>query len=130
MRHRSHSSAEFLLTDLALASLSIPSLTLTTLSLLTPTIETYPPTAIIVPLSLLDTILEIVHEEGEDGGSGSGPTIIVVGDQNRESDEKSRKSGVRILRWDDLVEGGAREEVSGGNVLEGIQPPGEAPFIS
>ncbi|KAG9000980.1 hypothetical protein FRB94_005056 [Tulasnella sp. JGI-2019a] len=113
-------SFEFLLTDLALASLSIPTLTLTSLPLLTPTIETYPPTAIVVAFSMLDETLELIHE-GEDH---TVPVIIVVGDQNNISPEKSRKSGIKIHRWDDLVEGGVREGAEdGSDGLDGVQAP-------
>lgn len=108
------SSFEFLVTDLALARLSVPVLTVTRLDLITPVIETYPPTAIVVPLTFLDHLLELVFDHIQEGTS---ITLIVLGDQNNVSKAKTEKTGIPIVRWEDLVE----TEV--GSSLEGLQEP-------
>ncbi|KAG8886179.1 hypothetical protein FRB97_007217 [Tulasnella sp. 331] len=112
-------SFEFLVTDLALASLSIPTLTLTSLPLLSPTLETYPPSAIVVAFSMLDQVLELIDEHK----AHTRPVVIVVGDQNDVSPEKSRKSGIKTFRWEDLVEGGVKERANDASGLDGVQSP-------
>ncbi|KAG8895979.1 hypothetical protein FRC01_012093, partial [Tulasnella sp. 417] len=108
------SSFEFIVTDLALARLSVPVLTVTRLDLITPVIETYPPTAIVVPFAFLDNLLELVFDHVQEGTS---ITLIVLGDQNNVSKTKTEKTGIPVVRWEDLVE----TEV--GNSLESLQEP-------
>lgn len=102
------------MTDLALARLSVPVLTVTRLDLITPVIETYPPTAIVVPFTFLDHLLELVFDHMQEGTS---ITVIVLGDENNASKTKTEKTGIPIVRWEDLV------ETDVGNSLEGLQEP-------
>lgn len=105
---------EFLLADLALASLSIPTLTLARLDLLADVLETYPPSAVIVPFEFIDHILELISDHVESGGD---LTVIVVGDQNGVTLEKSKKSGIKIVRWEEVAQTEAAPPP------EGLQPP-------
>ncbi|KAF8590544.1 acetyl-CoA synthetase-like protein [Ramaria rubella] len=89
---------ELLITDLALANHSIVSFTLTEISLLIPTLEKHAPTTIIIQQSFLEHILEHVADLRQSAHH----TIIVLGDNKQTSDLHSQRSGIRILRWEDL----------------------------
>jgi hypothetical protein len=81
----------------------------------TPVIETYPPTAVVVAFGILDSVLELIHEHAEEGKR---ITVVVVGDANNASEAKSQKSGIPIYRWEDLA------ETDSAGALDGISPPG------
>jgi long-chain acyl-CoA synthetase len=90
--------AEFLITELALASHSIPSVTLSSPSLLSPVLESHFPSAIIVEGSLLPHTLELIYELYEFERHS---VVIVVG----EMDENvlSNTSGqIEVARWADI----------------------------
>ncbi|KAG8970346.1 hypothetical protein FRC03_009619 [Tulasnella sp. 419] len=106
---------EFVVTDLAFASLSVPTLTLTRLNILSSVLDTYPPSAIVVQLSFLDPTLELLSENKETQNI----TVIVVGDHNKWSDDKGKRAGVNVVRWEDLVEAGLKSE----EALPKIDPP-------
>lgn len=89
--------AEFLITELALASHSIPSLTLASPSVLSPVLESHPPTAIIINGTFLPQLLELICELDELVHH----FIIVVG----EADEKvlSKMSNqIKLALWTDI----------------------------
>jgi long-chain acyl-CoA synthetase len=95
-------SVEFLVADLALAQNSIVSFTLASPSLLISALEKHSHTTIIVHESLLENTLEHVMELRQMNHH----SIIVVGDEKGSCLLHSQKSGVRILRWEDLEEKG------------------------
>jgi long-chain acyl-CoA synthetase len=106
--------AEFLITDLALASQSIVSFTLSSLSLLTAALVNHAPTAIIVPEQFLEHILEHL----KDLRQSAHHFIIVLGDEKGKSAQYSQQSGIRILKWEDI-------ETKGGTVpKQDLAPPG------
>jgi hypothetical protein len=47
-------------------------------------------------MSFLDQLLELLVEED------SKPAIIVVGDRLLISEEKGKKAGIRVLRWEEV----------------------------
>ncbi|KAG8906712.1 NAD-dependent malic enzyme, mitochondrial [Tulasnella sp. 403] len=106
-------SFEFLLADMAFASLSIPTITLTRLDLLTQVVSTYPPSVVVVGFDFLDHLLEMIVEDAEDGDR----IVIVVGDVNNISPSKSEKSKVPIYRWEDLF------ITKPSTSLDDLQPP-------
>jgi long-chain acyl-CoA synthetase len=87
-------SLEFLVSDIALASISVPSLTLSSLDLLSPVLDVHPPSAIIVNAEFLPHLLELIYEASEDAHH----TIIVVGSYQASSEQH----GAKILNWSDL----------------------------
>ncbi|KAI0003328.1 acetyl-CoA synthetase-like protein [Russula compacta] len=88
---------EFLITELALASHSIPSLTLSALSLLSPVLDLYPPSAIVVEGSLLPHTLELIYELHEFGHY----FVVVVGETDEKVLSQASKQ-VKVVQWADL----------------------------
>ncbi|KIJ44134.1 hypothetical protein M422DRAFT_67748 [Sphaerobolus stellatus SS14] len=103
---------EFLITDLALAQNSIVSFTLDSLSLVIPALEKHNPTTVIVHEHFLEHILEHVSDLRQI----SHHSVIVLGDDKGNSVGHSQKSGVRVLRWEDL-------EVKGKTLSKPEAPP-------
>jgi len=89
---------EFIITDLALAQISLVSFTLSTLSLLAPALQKHNPTTIFVHESFLEQIIEHLTDLRQN----SHRSIIVIGDDKGSSVLHSQKSGIRVLRWEDL----------------------------
>ncbi|KAL1947959.1 hypothetical protein VTO73DRAFT_13683 [Trametes versicolor] len=94
-------SLEFIVADLALASLSIPSLTLSSLALLSPVFENHAPSVIISQAEFLPQLLELVYEANE----SSQHTIVVVGDISNA--KLPRSNNVKIVKWEDVEREGA-----------------------
>jgi long-chain acyl-CoA synthetase len=86
--------AEFLITELALASHSIPSLTLASSSLLYPVLESHPPTAIVVEGKFLPNLLELMYKLCELAHH----FIIVVGEADEKVLSKVPKQ-TRLVHW-------------------------------
>lgn len=103
-----------MITDLALARQSIVSFTLSSFSLLIPTLELHAPTAIIVPAKFLEQILEHLADLRQLAHH----FLIVLGDEKGDGVRHSERSGIRILKWEDL-------EAKGKTLLKvSIPPPG------
>ncbi|KAF8520218.1 hypothetical protein BU17DRAFT_47102 [Hysterangium stoloniferum] len=105
-------SIEFLVTDLALANNSITSFTLSSISLLVPILKNHTPTTIIIRENLLENLLERVTDMQQ----STHHSIIVVGDEKQNSVPQAQKSGIRILRWEDL-------ETKGKSTQKLVVPP-------
>lgn len=100
--------AEFIISDLALASHSITSFTISSSTLLAPVFESHIPTAIITHAELLPQILELIYDAGDRTGNH---TIIVVGEPSPQA-MASVVSTVKILRFPDIEREGVRVEKS------------------
>ena len=70
-------------------------------------------------LDFLDTALELLSE-----AKSSSLTIILVGDQNRTGEVRGKKHGFNIIRWEELLEGGAKAAPPAN-----LKPAGESPTI-
>ena len=89
--------AEFLITELALASHSIPSLTLASPSLLSPVLEAHPPTAVIVDGGFLSHALELIYDLNESVHH----FVIVVGEADKTVISQA-SDRVKIVLWADI----------------------------
>lgn len=89
--------AEFLITELALASHAIPSLTLASPSLLSPVLESHPPTAVIVDGSFLPHALELIYDMNESVHH----FVVVVGEADKTVLSHASER-VKIVRWTDI----------------------------
>jgi long-chain acyl-CoA synthetase len=89
--------AEFLITELALASHSIPSLTLASASLLSPVLEAHPPTAVIVDGSFLPHALELIYDLNESVHH----FVIVVGEVDK-TVLSHASDRVKVVRWAEI----------------------------
>lgn len=104
-------SIEFLISDLALSTLSIPSFTVANLSLVVPVLSTHPPSAVFVPISHLEHVLEQIVDMKE----SKLISVVVVPEEGVQKDvEKLKsKSGVKIYMWEDVEDaGGLGEKVA------------------
>jgi long-chain acyl-CoA synthetase len=99
-------SAEFLITELALASRAIPSLTLASSSLLSPVLESNSPTAIIVDGNFFPHLLEVIYELHEYH------FIIVVGEADDKLVSKASRR-MKLALWTDIeAQGKAAEPIN------------------
>lgn len=89
--------AEFLITELALASHSIPSLTLASPSLLSPVLESHSPTAVIVDGSFFPHALELIYDLNESGHH----FVVVVGEVDKTVLSHASER-VKIVLWTDI----------------------------
>ena len=90
--------AEFLITELALASHSIPSLTLSSPSLLSPVLESHFPSAIIVQGSLLPHTLELLYELNDFGRH----SVVIVAGETDENVLSKASEQVKVVHWADI----------------------------
>lgn len=102
------SPLEWLLTDLALSTLSVPSIAITQLGLLASTLEHHTPNVILTHISFLDYVLEQISEEEQ----AQHISIIVVGDAGHVGTEKGRVAGIKVMPFEEV-------EASG----KGVQAP-------
>ncbi|GJJ12182.1 hypothetical protein Clacol_006423 [Clathrus columnatus] len=105
---------EFLITDLALSKISVTSFTMSTPSLLSKSLESFTPTTIFIDQSILETLLEHISDVHQSAHH----SIIVFGDEKQASVSLSQKLGIRILRWEDILE-------KGKTVLKPTVPPND-----
>jgi long-chain acyl-CoA synthetase len=89
--------AEFLITELALASHSIPSLTLASPSLVNSVLESHPPTAIVVEGNRLLDLLELIFKRRELAHH----FIVVVGEADQKVLSKVPKQ-TRLAFWEHI----------------------------
>ncbi|KAG5644993.1 hypothetical protein DXG03_007270 [Asterophora parasitica] len=94
---------EFIISDLALASHSILSHTLSSSKLLSRVLESFPPDAIIIHVSLLSALLELIY----DGDRTGNQTIIVVG-ETTPKDMASVASNIKVLNFAEVEREGVR----------------------
>lgn len=95
-------SFEYLVSVLALSACSVTPITISHLQLLNPVLEVHPPSAIIVQSTFLHTLLEQLADEKEEG-----LYLIVVGEIDALAESHSRKTGIKLVRWTELLESGA-----------------------
>lgn len=100
--------AEFIISDLALASHSITSFTISSSTLLALVLESHLPTAIITHAELLPQILELIYDAGDRTGNH---TIIVVGEPSPQA-MASVASTIKILKFPEVEREGVRVEKS------------------
>lgn len=105
---------EFLITDLALASQSIVSFTLSSFSLFKAALVKHAPQAIIIPKKLLEQVLDLI----EASGRSAQHFIIVLGVEKGSSTLHSVRTGIQIMRWEDIEEQGKLLAKSD------VEPPG------
>jgi long-chain acyl-CoA synthetase len=100
-----HSSTEFLISDLALATHSIPSFTVTSPTLLASIFQSHKFKTIITSAEFFP-ILKISYESGKCGIQ----TIVVVGDLEAEAATRAAWSGVNVFNFADVEALGAKME--------------------
>jgi long-chain acyl-CoA synthetase len=113
--NRSITAAEFLITDLALASHSIPSFTLTSPTLLAPVLEAHPPTAIVIDAGFVPHVLELLFDAAE----AAHHVVVVVGELDKQTASRIANR-IRLVRWSDIEAEGAS-----GEQLAPPTPPGK-----
>ncbi|KAB5594422.1 hypothetical protein CTheo_2199 [Ceratobasidium theobromae] len=93
---------KYLVSVLALSACSVTPITISQLQLLNPVLSVHPPSAIIVQSAFLDTILEQLADEKEEGLH-----VVVVGEIDALAESHARKTGIKLLRWTEVFESGA-----------------------
>lgn len=81
---------------------SVVSFTLSTPSLLSKTLDHHTPSTIFIDHSLLETLIEHITDVHQ----STHHSIIVFGDEKQMSVSLSQELGIRILRWEDILDKG------------------------
>lgn len=91
---------EWLLSDLALASIGVSSIAPTRLNLLSPILDHHPADVIITDVSLLEAILEHVAELGNHF------PIVITGPNSTQKAEASRNTGFNVIAFEEVENAG------------------------
>ncbi|KAF8633752.1 hypothetical protein AX17_004407 [Amanita inopinata Kibby_2008] len=97
-------SYKFVVTDLALASLSITSYTLSSISILSAVLDTYPTSTIIVHAEFLDKVLDVIYKTK---GQPSIRNIVVAGEIDPQVTTRVA-SNIHILQFSEVERDGHR----------------------
>jgi long-chain acyl-CoA synthetase len=99
--------ADFVVTDLALASQSIPTFTISSLSLLSTVLESHPPSAIVTNAEFLPHVLELIYDSNEHNHH----TVIVAGELDAGKDYAKIAKHVNLIKFADIEKSGANGQL-------------------